>query len=163
MDPTARDNAVVIEAVGKLRVKVVKLLLADARVDPSAQDNSAVRSIVRWKSYREDTSSILRVLLAHPRVDATSAIEEAADFALSILMEDERFGMSDNRALYEEAHPQAVARFEELVRAEREMLCCNVEHDADSDGLGGPEISHWRHHGAGETGLWKKFYRINEG
>ena len=37
-------------------------------------------------------------------------------------MEDERFGMSQNRALYEEAHPQAVARFDELVR-ERNERC----------------------------------------
>ena len=34
-----------------------------------------------------------------------------------------------------------------------DMLCCDVVHDADPDGLGRSQISNWRHHGRGEDGM----------
>jgi hypothetical protein len=67
----------------------------------------------------------LRLLLADPRVNAIEAIRSCRWSVIHILLEDERFGILKNRALYEEHQPQAVVKYDAL-SAERSERCFAV-------------------------------------
>ena len=45
MDPAAKGNQALMSAIPKGQVGAVKLLLADNKVDPAANDNSAIQSL----------------------------------------------------------------------------------------------------------------------
>jgi hypothetical protein len=117
IDPSHDDNYAVGIAALYGRAEVVRLLLADKRVDPSVDDNWAVRGAA-GNGHLE----VVRLLLADPRVDAIEAIEYCDWSVIHILLEDERFGILKNRALFEEHKPRAVEKYDAFC-AERSERC----------------------------------------
>jgi hypothetical protein len=63
VDPSAQDNAAILEASGNGLIDVVNRLLQDLRVDPSAQDNQAIR----W-AFHNGRIDVVSRLLADDRV-----------------------------------------------------------------------------------------------
>jgi hypothetical protein len=117
IDPSHMDNLAVRYAAYQGHLEIVRLLLADPRVDPSAQDNLAVYLAARYGH-----PEVLRLLLADPRVNAIGAIEGCHPSVIHILVEDERFGILKNRALYEKLQPQAVKKYDAFC-AEKSERC----------------------------------------
>lgn len=70
MNPSAQDNEEFIHAVRSNDVEMVKLLLADSRVDPSAQDYRAIKNAFRSRRFE-----IVKLLLADSRVGPTTRKE----------------------------------------------------------------------------------------
>ena len=65
----------------------------------------------------------MELLLSDQRVDVTRAISEAHYLVVHVIVEDERFGIQANRALFEEHHPKEVARYEELAKERTASIC----------------------------------------
>ena len=61
--PSADDNEAIRWASGNGHADVVRLLLADSRVDPNARDNEAIRCASQYGH-----ADVVRLLLADPRV-----------------------------------------------------------------------------------------------
>jgi hypothetical protein len=99
-------------------VDVVKLLLQDKRVNPSAQENNAVHRAALFGH-----CDVLEVLLADSRVDGTGAISNARFRAVHVLLEDERCGIHVNRELFLQHHKEEVARYDELVKERTARIC----------------------------------------
>jgi hypothetical protein len=118
--------------------KRVRELLADARIDPTAQSNIALR----WAAYNEH-ADVMRVLLADPRVspsaeqnsaiysavtyngidafqllradtrvDDLEVIMYASGWCARLLACDSRFGIGQHRQVYEKYHPTLVAQYD---------------------------------------------------
>ena len=60
-------QAMFVEAVDRNIPKAVQLLLADPRVNPSANDNLAI-----WRASENGHAEVVRLLLADPRVDPSA-------------------------------------------------------------------------------------------
>jgi hypothetical protein len=74
-DPSENDNQPIIEASGSGHLNVVKLLLKDPRVDPSAQGNWAIR-----RAYIYRYPDITKFLLKQPAVLKSLSLEDRKKF-----------------------------------------------------------------------------------
>ncbi|PRP85046.1 ankyrin-2-like [Planoprotostelium fungivorum] len=89
----------------KLDLEAFRLLLNDPRVDPSVEDNKAIRSVFSQANQTE----IARLLLSHPKVDPSARDDEALRIAarrgqtdmVRLLLEDPRVDptANDNEAM----------------------------------------------------------------
>jgi len=96
------NDAALITAAEKGQTSVVKMLLADAHVNPSANDNDAI-CIASAKGHTD----VVEVLLADARVDPTANTNQAIRVASSrghtnvvkVLLADPRVAANDNFAI----------------------------------------------------------------
>ena len=70
--PQAENNLAIRRAGRRNDISMVKLLLADSRVDPAAKDNDAVIGAVHWGHIE-----VVRLLLTDSRVNPTARYGEA--------------------------------------------------------------------------------------
>lgn len=138
VDPTSNDSAALSYAVVYNRAEVVRALIADGRVDPSAGNNVYIRDAVFsgntelarvlltdsrvdpcvYNNYcfrvaiRRDHADILQALLAHPCVNTVPPLDCLFDGCARVLVEDERFGIEQERDLYEKHQPKLVAQYD---------------------------------------------------
>lgn len=98
VDPSANQNAAIIDACIKGTLAIVQILLADSRVNPSDQENLAIR-MASYKGYTE----IVKCLLKDPRVNPSdqnnSALQGACEYGrteiVRRLLEDPRVKASE--------------------------------------------------------------------
>jgi hypothetical protein len=97
---------------------VVRLLLEDARVDPSARFDDAIIGAAR-----NGQVVAVEALLSHSCVDGTGAIPDAHSRVVFLLLDDDRCGIHVNRELFLKHHRNLVERFDELNKERMARIC----------------------------------------
>jgi len=77
INPSDRDNEILILASENGYYEIVKLLLSDNRIDPTHQKNKALRTAVLHERY-----NIVKLLLSDPRIDPSDFDNEALSSAI---------------------------------------------------------------------------------
>lgn len=126
-DPGANNNVAIRIAAGHGHFEIVRLLLADPRVDPAANDNKAIKFAINGHLAQNACFEVVRLLLADPRVDPSVqnnfliriAVERAHTDVVRLLLADPRVNSTaiDNGAIkqaFENGHSEIVKLLAEI-------------------------------------------------
>lgn len=140
-DPSEYYNLALWLAVEHRHEDIVRMLLADPRVDPSARSGFIVHEAIRKRAIgiclllvrhplfdvttnRQgaifwaadyDVAEIVQVLLEDPRLDAAEAIKQARGMSLRIMAAHGTWGIFGNRQMYEKYHPDVVQEYDAIL------------------------------------------------
>ncbi len=141
-DPSEHYNLALWLAVEHRHEDIVRVLLADSRVDPNARRGFIVHEAIRKRMINiclllvthplfdvtndrqgaifwaadYDVAEVVQVLLEDPRVDVTEdVIRSATGKSRRLLVAHDKWGVSTQRKLYEKYYPDVVQEYDALL------------------------------------------------